>query len=602
MTVEATYPDTRRPAATDDEPALVPNAKRSPRRLLGPFVRRALVVFGAPLLGAAAVVTVLVTCFQTKYLINDDASLAALVNGSYTGHRTSSLVIAPAMLGHVERIFYWLVPHLPWYGISLYVLQIVAWAIIVAVVFTLRRRPPVAERLVVASGLVAFVPWMTLRPSYTPTSIIIGVVGVLVFAVAARAHGRIGTVYAVGAGILLGSAYLVRSSSFLAVVVAFAPVLAIIAFKAGLRRSAVFALAVGTLLLLGFGTNYLQSSSTPEWRAFTKMNKARGALHDTPRLQNVHVSNSALKKIGWTRNDLWLFSDFVYPARDVYTDHDIEELAKLSPFVREEHTTKQIVDTLVHRSTDSTTGGDRGPILASLVILAALLVLRWNRSAAAAVVISAVWFVGVLVALLLYIRLPGRVMIPLDAGAVVLAAAVPAYLSGSAPRVSVRWPRTAIVVAVVVALFAVGPAWHGVRAISKDSRENTNVIKQKRSMIAALTAFDPQGVFAARGDFFGQGADPLSTKGPFDDPKLIPLGWAQSSPLFTARLARAGITDLTTALHTQRHVYFLGLPIEAYRLTIFYLEHRGTKVTFTHVGPSFPGGLFVWSVTDLPAH
>ena len=299
-----------------------------------PLRRRAALVVGGPLVVSAAAVTVLVTRFHTIFLVNDDTALASLVNGDYTGKRSSSLVIAPAMFGHVLRLGYRLVPHLPWYGITLYALQIVAWAVIGITVFTLRRRPPIPERLVVAAVILAVAPWMILRVSFTPTSLLLGVAGILVFAVAAKARGRVGVMYAVGAGVLLGTAYLVRAYSFLAVVLAFAPVLAVIAVKAGLRRSAVFALVVGIFLVVGFGTNRLEYSRSAEWRAFMKMNSAREVFQATPRLDNQNVSQRDLQQIGWTRNDLGLFAHFIYPDPHVYSDHNIRALAAASPPVR----------------------------------------------------------------------------------------------------------------------------------------------------------------------------------------------------------------------------------------------------------------------------
>src|SRR5690242_7845952 len=108
--------------------------------------RRAAFIVGLPLLVSAAIVTILVTCFQASFEINDDTTLNAIVNGDYTGHRSSSLVVAPAMFANVMRAGYALLPRLPWYGITLYVIQVLVWAAIGAVAFTLRRRPPLAER------------------------------------------------------------------------------------------------------------------------------------------------------------------------------------------------------------------------------------------------------------------------------------------------------------------------------------------------------------------------------------------------------------------------------------------------------------------------
>lgn len=584
-----------------------------PRALtdVGSRRHRAARVFVVPLLVSAAAVTILVTCFHSKFLINDDTTLASIVNGDYTGKRSSSLVVAPALFGHVVRLGYAVFPSLPWYGLTLYALQIVAWTVIGITVFTLRRRPPLAERILVVGTIAAVAPWMILRVSFTATSLLVGVAGIIAFAAAANVRRRVGWVYVVVAGVLLGSVYLLRVYSFLAVAVAFAPVIAVVAVKAGLRRSAAFVLVVGVFVLVGFGTNRLEYSRSDEWRAFMKMNSVRSSLHSTPRLDDRNVSDRDLQRIGWTRNDLYLFADFVYPDPEVYSDHDIRKLGELSPRVRSCVTRWTpagmvcqpglgvVYGQLVHDSSDR--GDDRGPVLASLVLVGVLLALRWNRTATLATLASAVWFVGVIVILLLYVRLPGRVLIPLEAGAALIAAVAPAYLTGSPPRTIARLPWTSLVAAMLV--FVAGPVWSGLRSTAQMSNENQRGFRLRDETLATLEKVDPDGVFVARGDLFGKFAEPLSTRSPFANPRLVPLGWATNSPLYTARLARLGIDDLYTALSTNRHVYLLGSQTQATRIAIFYLQHRGSKVRL-HLSPEAvtgnadaANGLGVWSVT-----
>ena len=40
----------------------------------------------------------------------------------FTGKRSSALVVVPAIFGHILRVFYFLIPHLNWYSITLYTL------------------------------------------------------------------------------------------------------------------------------------------------------------------------------------------------------------------------------------------------------------------------------------------------------------------------------------------------------------------------------------------------------------------------------------------------------------------------------------------------
>ena len=131
-------------------------------------------------------------------------------------------------------------------------------------------------------------------------------------------------------GMFLGTTYILRANGLLVIVAAFAPVFVIIGLKAGLRRCLVFGLVVGVFVIAGWGANRLEYSS-PGWRDYMRMNAARGALADTPRLDDTKVSDADLRSIGWTRNDLWLFRDFLtFPDRKVYSTASIRTLAKLS--------------------------------------------------------------------------------------------------------------------------------------------------------------------------------------------------------------------------------------------------------------------------------
>src|SRR5262249_11160090 len=176
---------------------------------------------------------------------------------------------------------------------------------------------------------------------------------------------------------------------------------------------------------------------------------------------------------------------------------------------------------------------DRGPVLFTLLFVAILLAaLRWNRSSTIVTLVSTAWFFAVMTGLLLFLRLPGRVLVPMEVGAILLAVVVPAYLVGGKPRSTPRWPWAAAAIVIGVSLLSIGPAFNGVRSASRISRENALGVQAGKTVFGALQAFDPQGIYAARGDVFGRWDDPLKTSSPFKNPRLIPLGWATNSPMF----------------------------------------------------------------------
>src|SRR6185437_10978991 len=157
----------------------------------------------------------------------------------------------------------------------------------------------------------------------------------------------------------------------------------------------------------------------------------------------------------------------------------------------------------------------RVPFVAIPLVVAVLLALRRSRAAALLTLATAVWLLVVLVALLLYVRLPSRVLIPLEGGAVFIVTIAPAYLTSISPRTA-RMPKwlTIGIIGLVVVLLA-GTAWDGMRSPMNISRDNNNALRKRNRAYAALTAIDPKGIFIARGDFFGLNADPLEAHTPF---------------------------------------------------------------------------------------
>src|SRR4029077_19179723 len=88
--------------------------------------------------------------------------------------------------------------------------------------------------------------------------------------------------------------------------------------------------------------------------------------------------------------------------------------------------------------------------------------------------------------------------------------------------------------------------------------DNRHAVQVNRTALRKLDAFDPQGIFVARGQLFARWEDPFTATSPFANPRLIPLGWTTNSPLLAERLARLGISDLYSALRARRHVYLVG--------------------------------------------
>jgi hypothetical protein len=203
---------------------------------------------------------------------------------------------------------------------------------------------------------------------------------------------------------------------------------------------------------------------------------------------------------------------------------------------------------------------------------------------------------------LLYIRLPNRVLIPMEGAATFIVAIVPTYVTALSPRAATRpkWFSTAVIAVIVVLLAST--AWDGIRSPITIGRDNAHQLHRRNKAYDGLNEIDPKGIFIARGDFFGLNADPLSTHTPFENPRFIALGWATNSPLFTARLARVGIHDVYRSLARDPHVYLYGTGVEIRRVALFFKQHRG-PVVYEKVGTHTIYGYNVWKfhLADAPA-
>jgi hypothetical protein len=336
------------------------------------------------------------------------------------------------------------------------------------------------------------------------------------------------------------------------------------------------------------------------------MNSARGALADTPRLDDTNVSDADLRSIGWTRNDLWLFRDFTFPDTKVYSTDSIRKLAKLSPWARNDKVgAAQVFNTFFRYGADEERRTDKGVVVAPLLLIAVVLALWRRRSIAWLTALSLVWFLAVLIAIQVFNRLPGRLLTPLVGDATLMAVALPAYLGARAARARRRRSPASIAVIVIVALAVVAPVIDGVWGVSRTSANSEDNMKAFRATYAWLESFDPKGIFVGRADLFNSWGKPLSAHTAYTNLHFLPPGWLTNSPAFRARLARLGISDEYTSLRTNPHMYLIGPLWKAAATQNFFREHRGLNVRMIRYGnlnyPDPIGTMQVWSVTTPAA-
>jgi hypothetical protein len=531
--------------------------------------------------------------FQPLLAGTDDAAIAAMASGDYTGHPNPHLVFVNSIIGWALVGAYRLIPHAPWYTLMLYALQVVTWAIVVLAL--LHRRVPTAVRVLTIAVAVWLLPYMALGPGFTATSIVGATAGILLFAMAASRRDSLGIAGAICAGVLVGVASLVRLNGSRGVLLAFIPVGIAIAVRAGWRRS--LAAAAALLFVMGAGVlaNRATYSARDGWADYMHLNAARGTLHSTPRLVPYPGLKKTLAKIGWSRSDYTVFANWVYADPHQYQTKDVEALARAAPHSSWHLTNDEIINGVVDWPYTLLFAATAG--LAFLTFA-----LARRRAAIAVTVVAGVWFFAVLVYTEEYYRLPERVLVPMLGSAALLIALLPSFLPPSTPveprrdAAAERWRRVsrvgAIGVAVVFGLVGVNHA----RVLADRAQHSVSLGNQR---IAALKKFDPNGVFviAPSDTLSTELYDPLAAHGLFDA-RIIGLGWMNQSPAFMNRLSQLGISNFYDRVRTDKHVYVIG---DAPRLATFshyYADHDKLNVHFVDATPPIAGVHVYKAVTE----
>ena len=285
---------------------------------------------------------------------------------------------------------------------------------------------------------------------------------------------------------------------------------------------------------------------------------------------------------------------------------DSQTLAKLSPWARNDQVgAGQVFNAFFRYGADEERRTDKGVVVAPLLLIAFVLALWRRGSIAWLTALSLVWFLAVLIAILLFNRLPGRLLTPLVGDATLMAVAVPAYLGARAARAPHRRSPASIAVIVIVSLAVVAPVIDGLWGVSRTSANTKDNIQAFRATYDWLESFDPKGIFVGRADLFNSWGKPLSAHTAYTNLHFLPPGWLTNSPSFRARLARLGISDEYTPLRTNPHMYLVGPLWKAAATQNFFREHRGLNVRMIRHGnlryPDPIGTMQVWSVNAAAA-
>jgi hypothetical protein len=343
---------------------------------------------------------------------------------------------------------------------------------------------------------------------------------------------------------------------------------------AGARVAAHLGLAV---LLAGaaIGLDAIVYAHDDGWRLHREYNRVRSELHDRVNPAYGSLTRSSFDAVGWSENDLRMFSSWFFAHRSVFS---LQKLASLRGELESaSHLGARYRGARRLAGQVAGTGSYALLALASLALSAALaigggrafplLVLGVAASALAA---------GAYLALLW--RLPERVALP------ILFAASASFLFAVPPGPPEARPRSRAALLGASLLVALGLALHAphLLAIEREGRRELRAFEQILARLTAgLGAGDRRPVFVVWGAALPyESVSPLCPPPALSALQTIPLSWSTHSPLYETMLRKHGIEDLHTALFRRDELYLIVPPGVLGYYEQFVREHYGQELSF----------------------
>jgi hypothetical protein len=546
--------------------------------------------------GCAIAYAIFFLLVTTAFDTNDDVGMMLLGLGfAFGGEPSAHWPFTSLLISKPVTALYRAWPALPWYALYLYSAHFVSSCILVFVVLRLLAAFPRSSVFVCLAALVSLELLILTRLQFTSAGFVLATSAIALW-VHACLRGS-GLVQIATAGLLFGLAYNVRTSSAEGALLFLLPVVVLAVGPAlrGRQFGVLLAIpiAIGVCMLRP-ALAEREFGQDAAWQSYIAYNYVRGSLHLTPKLESDDGELAeAIAAVGWSPVDLYMFKNWFFTDRDVFSQARLEEILEAR---------RRVVDPIV-----------RGDPFAALwrhvnrskylFVLATALVLALCQSRRTRLLNGAflLWGFGLIVYLILLVRFPERVSDP-----VALCLCVGFWLIG-AIMASTDPPR-----------WSDGLAW-GVRGVAiatscviltqsllKARDNNDFYARSQAAIIALLGQLERIGSAAAVGDGSGGGEArsplfvswaghvPLQHLSPWviagDLPKIEYLGLASMthSPPFNALLEERGIEHLPQAIFQRDDVFLIADPAHYPALIDYVREHYDLDGQIEPIGPELP--------------
>ncbi len=557
---------------------------------------------GPPLAAALAVAlpaATLMVASPPYFETNDDVWMMLNVSGVTLPEPTEYVLWMNVIPARGLVALYRLAGGVPWYGL-LHAAAVLAALTATAYAVLLRNASPRRLCLVAAGlfllGFPGAVQWQ-----FTRTAALAVTGGVFLAAAALRPLAvastpktvvRLGT--AVGL-LLLG--YTIRTNSFWLVVVLSVPLTSWLAFTAERRRVwGAGLLLVVALFVAAAWAMHARAYGSPEWVRYRELNRLKSPFLDFQAVPFDETTRPIFEAAGWSETDYRMLMRWFYVDRETYSPEKLAMLvarASLSgpPRLARFRRGLGVVCRDLAISPFAWVAG-------VLLLGAALLEVR-RPTALAALLISVLVAVGIMVLLESFAKLPARVSEPM----LTMLAWLPLVLGGGPargqppPKVSRATAAVGLVLIAVAVLLGVGHPRSPIRAAIEGSRRAQRTNAELRAALHRLQPEPRQTVVVLGANFPYDAILPIEETHYLRDLRIVAVGASNQSPAQRRVLAARSLDDLPRALFERDDVLVALRPeSEDDRLLERYIqEHYGVPVRVT--GWFRDGPLRLWKVT-----
>ena len=354
--------------------------------------------------------------------VNDDEFFAQLVSGEFTGQRESFTHISPAspqwFFGFVLTKFYLINSTVSWYYIILLITVLISTTFM-TIMISKNFKSLTSERVFIMILSMIFLLWFVPAPTYTATAFISSLAGIFVFVAASK--NKLSNKFFLSSSILLTWGMSIRTESFYATVIFFAPIIFMILLVYRKDKKFFFrkVLIISALPLMVYSTNLIVDDlkfSQSGWKEYKLFNESRYAIQDNE-AERVIAENPI--DYGWTNTEYRLFDSYNFISIESFSGEKLKS-------IYEKYETKSNLSTEVSFADLSKRWRTYFSPFYSLIYSSLFIVLFFitffliekNRNMAVKFVfwslISLLFNCALVVSITIFLRLPERIVFPIS--------------------------------------------------------------------------------------------------------------------------------------------------------------------------------------------